>query len=168
VDVSCAAEAQSKREIYFSCFKQYNDISSRVRLLRSQRLFNSHMLTASRHPYATGHNEVRDIFDLFISSAHVGMRKPDPVIYNYAVRALNEYSTAHGGSGVTPSDILFLDDIGENLKTAKKIGFNTIKVNLGRAFEAVGQLEEVTGLKLAGNHPKVPVVSHAMKKAAKL
>jgi len=96
------------------------------------------------------------------------MRKPDPAIYNYAVRALTEYSIAHGGPGVSPSDILFLDDIGENLKTAKKIGFNTIKVNLGRAFEAVDQLEEVTGLKLAGNHPRVPVVSQAMKKAAKL
>ena len=96
------------------------------------------------------------------------MRKPDPPIYNYAVRALNEYSASRGGASIAASDILFLDDIGENLKTAKKIGFNTIKVNLGRAFEAVGQLEEVTGLKLAGNHPKVPVVSHAMKKAAKL
>ena len=96
------------------------------------------------------------------------MRKPDPLIYNYAVRALNEYSASHKGPSIAASDILFLDDIGENLKTAKKIGFNTIKVNLGRAFEAVDQLEEVTGLKLAGSHPRVPVVSQAMKKAAKL
>ena len=81
---------------------------------------------------------------------------------------MDTYSKNHSGSGVSASDILFLDDIGENLKTAKKIGFGTIKVNLGRAFEAVDQLEKVTGLQLAGTHPRDPVVSQAMKKASKL
>ncbi|KAG9243165.1 epoxide hydrolase-like protein, partial [Calycina marina] len=126
------------------------------------------MIYPPGHPYTTAHSEVREIFDLFISSAHVGMRKPDPPIYNYAIRALNEYSLSHGGSSIAASDILFLDDIGENLKTARNVGFNTIKVNLGRAFDAVDQLEDITGLKLAGNHPRVPIVSQAMKEAAKL
>ena len=60
-------------------------------------------------------------------------------------------------AGVRPEDILFLDDIGENLKAAKKIGFRTVKVNLGRAFEAVDELEKITSLKLAGDHPRIPV-----------
>jgi hypothetical protein len=30
-------------------------------------------------------------------------------------------------------------------------------VKLGRAYEAVDELEKVTGLKLAGSHPRVPV-----------
>ena len=55
-------------------------------------------------------------------------------------------------------EIVFLDDIGENLKAARKVGFGTIKVGLGRAFEAVDKLEELTGLKLAGTHPRVPIV----------
>ena len=51
--------------------------------------------------------------------------------------------------------MLFLDDIGENLKAGKARGFRTLKVHLGRAFEAVDELEEVTGLKLAGDHPRI-------------
>lgn len=66
--------------------------------------------------------------------------------------------------GVRAEEVVFLDDIGENLKAGRKMGFRTIKVNLGRAFEAVDELEEVTGMKLAGNHPRVPVVPVVRKK----
>ena len=115
------------------------------------------------HPYrAHANNDVRSFFDLIISSAHVGMRKPDGVIYDYALRELDAYAREHPergyGEGVKAGDILFLDDIGENLKTAKRKGFGTVKVGLGKAFEAVDILEEVTGLKLAGDHPRVAVV----------
>lgn len=110
---------------------------------------------------------VKQIFDVFVSSAHVGLRKPDPAIYQFALKQVNSYAldraqTPRGKElgwlqGVKPQDILFLDDIGENLKTAKKEGFGTVKVNLGRAFEAVDELEKVTGLSLAGDHPRVPI-----------
>lgn len=110
---------------------------------------------------------VRGLFDVFISSAHVGMRKPDPRIYQYTVQKVDEFARQNATSsrgrqlrwvqGVKAEDILFLDDIGANLKGAKQVGFRTIKVNLGRAFEAVEELEKVTGLKLAGSQPKVAV-----------
>ncbi|KAF4880381.1 Acyl-CoA dehydrogenase family member 10 [Colletotrichum siamense] len=110
---------------------------------------------------------VRRLFDVFISSAHVGLRKPDPRIYQLAVKTVNEYAIKNADSergralgwadGVKPDDILFLDDIGENLKEAKKQGFGTIKVHLGRTYEAVEELEKATGLALEGDHPKVPV-----------
>lgn len=112
---------------------------------------------------------VRGLFDVFISSAHVGMRKPDPRIYQYAVQQVDKFARQNSnssrgrqlgwGEGVRAEDILFLDDIGANLKGAKQVGFGTIKVNLGRAFEAVDELEKVTGLKLAGSHPKVAIKS---------
>lgn len=110
---------------------------------------------------------IRSIFDVFISSAHVGLRKPDPRIYELAVREVDKFARENAGSsrgkelgwkgGVTSGDILFLDDIGQNLKAASKAGFRTIKVNLGRAFEAVEELEGITGLALAGDHPKIPI-----------
>jgi FMN phosphatase YigB (HAD superfamily) len=124
------------------------------------------------HPFNNSHSELRSLFDIFISSAHVGMRKPDPAIYDFALKSLDAYAkenasprTDSGGrdktgweKGIKPEDIVFLDDIGENLKAAKNAGFGTIKVHLGRAFEAVDALEELTGLQLAGTHPKVPIV----------
>lgn len=110
---------------------------------------------------------VRSLFDVFISSAHVGLRKPDPKMYQLAVKTLDEYATKNANTergqalglagGIKAEDILFLDDIGENLKEAKKQGLRTIKVHLGRAYEAVEELEKVTGLALEGEHPKIPV-----------
>ncbi|TDZ14369.1 Acyl-CoA dehydrogenase family member 10 [Colletotrichum orbiculare MAFF 240422] len=110
---------------------------------------------------------VRTIFDVFISSAHVGLRKPDPKIYQLALKRLNEYAAENAdtergralgwGGGIKSADVLFLDDIGENLKAARKQGFGTIKVHLGRTYEAVEELEKITGLALEGDHPKIPV-----------
>ncbi|KAF7552629.1 hypothetical protein G7046_g7346 [Stylonectria norvegica] len=110
---------------------------------------------------------VRKLFDVFMSSAHVGIRKPDPRMYQFALAEVDKYARNHANErsnqgkgwewGVQPQEILFLDDIGENLKEAKKQGFGTIKVNLGRAFEAVDELERITGLELAGDHPRIPI-----------
>ncbi|ETS82266.1 hypothetical protein PFICI_07268 [Pestalotiopsis fici W106-1] len=107
---------------------------------------------------------VRGLFDVFVSSAHVGLRKPDPKMYQYTLAEINKYASKQGAGGpkavnsdIKPEDIVFLDDIGENLKAAKKLGLRTIKVNLGRAFEAVDELEKVTGLQLAGDHPRIPI-----------
>lgn len=111
------------------------------------------------------HDDVKGIFDVFISSAHVGLRKPDPAIYKYTLDTLDKYARENAQTergrrldwkdGVRAGDILFLDDIGENLKAAKQAGFGTMKVNLGRAFDAVSQLEQLTGLQLDGGHPKI-------------
>ncbi|KAM5352205.1 hypothetical protein ACJ41O_004928 [Fusarium nematophilum] len=112
---------------------------------------------------------VRKVFDVFISSAHVGIRKPDPKMYQLALAEVDKFARENARlsrsqglgwqEGVRPEDVTFLDDIGENLKEARRQGFQTIKVNLGRAFEAVDELEKVTGLKLAGNHPRIPIVA---------
>lgn len=108
---------------------------------------------------------VRRLFDVFISSAHVGLRKPDARIYQLALARVDEFSRQRQrggpgeegqGEGVAPGDIVFLDDIGENLKHARLQGFRTVKVPLGRAYEAVDQLEALTGLALAGPHPRIP------------
>ncbi|CAG8981402.1 hypothetical protein HYALB_00009614, partial [Hymenoscyphus albidus] len=107
---------------------------------------------------------VRSLFDIFISSAHVGLRKPSPEIYALALERLNAFALQNADrrgrglgweTGVRAEEVLFLDDIGENLKAGKKAGFRTLKVSLGRAFEAVDELERITGLQLAGSHPRV-------------
>ena len=90
------------------------------------------------------------IFDVFISSAHVGMRKPAEDIYKYCIVRLHEFVKTKGyGDGVKAGDIVFLDDIGTNLKTARNLGMGTIKVTLGSVDKAVKELEQVTGLDLS-------------------
>lgn len=115
------------------------------------------------HPYNDAgtpdgkqNRELKSLFDVFISSAHVGMRKPDEDIYQYAVTRLHEFvKTKYGGDGVKVEDITFLDDIGANLRTAKRLGMGTIKVQLGRADKAVKELEKITGLELLDSKSKL-------------
>lgn len=63
-------------------------------------------------------SKVMEIFDHIIESSKVGLRKPDPKIYYMSCDAL----------GVDPTECIYLDDLGINLKPARKIGMTTIKV----------------------------------------
>ncbi|OJD26198.1 hypothetical protein ACJ73_02429 [Blastomyces percursus] len=92
--------------------------------------------------------DVKQFFDFFVSSAHVGLRKPDPKIYALALKEMNDAAKRKGLPPVEPDDIVFLDDIGINLKFAKKAGFRTIKVDLGKSRVAVRELEKMVGLEL--------------------
>ena len=85
-----------------------------------------------------------DLFDLVISSANVRMRKPEPRIYHYTMQRLQEIV----GSDLTSNQIIFLDDIGENLKAAKAAGMRTIKVWLGKTQQAVQELQDIIDMDL--------------------
>lgn len=108
-------------------------------------------------------DDPRLIFDVFISSSSVGLRKPDPRIYELAVRKMDQFARGKAGQrneqlrwaeGVRAEDVVFLDDIGTNLKAAKKLGMRTIRVNLGKSLDAVRELEMLTGVNLATDNSK--------------
>jgi putative hydrolase of the HAD superfamily len=86
-------------------------------------------------------HKLREHFDVVIESAVVGLRKPDPRIYELACREL----------GVAPARTAFLDDIGRNLKAARALGLTTIKVD--DPDLALRELEAVLGLALTGPEP---------------
>ena len=77
--------------------------------------------------------QVMALFDHVIESSKLGIRKPDPRIYELACETL----------GVNPANCVYLDDLGINLKPAKALGMTTIKV-LGAA-EALIELEAAVG-----------------------
>jgi putative hydrolase of the HAD superfamily len=78
------------------------------------------------------------LFDAFIESSALGLRKPDPRIYRHACSVI----------GVEPAHAVFLDDIGRNLKTARELGMTTIKVDEPEA--ALAELERILGFVLRG------------------
>lgn len=80
--------------------------------------------------------EVMVLFDHVIESAKIGLRKPDPRIYQIMVETLK----------VDPKNCVYLDDLGVNLKPAREMGMTTIKVASGA--QAIAELEKATGLKL--------------------
>jgi putative hydrolase of the HAD superfamily len=81
-------------------------------------------------------NQLKRGFDQVVESFRVGMRKPEPRIYELTCRVL----------GVTPANAIFLDDLGGNLKTARALGMATIKV--GDPGTALAELERLTGITL--------------------
>jgi hypothetical protein len=91
--------------------------------------------------------DIKDLFDVFVSSAHVGMRKPEKRIYDFALEEVRRIGKAKGIT-IEAGDVVFLDDIGQNLKKAKDCGLRTIKVTLGSSDVALRELEEVTGMGL--------------------
>lgn len=62
--------------------------------------------------------EAMALFDVVIESSREGVRKPQPAFYVRALEALN----------VKAEESLFMDDLGMNLKPAKAMGMETIKV----------------------------------------
>ncbi|OJJ80938.1 HAD family hydrolase [Aspergillus glaucus CBS 516.65] len=104
------------------------------------------------YPEGHAYNEdaigLRSQFDFFISSAHTGLRKPDPKIYEAALKEMDALAKKKGIRGAGASDVVFFDDIGENLKAAKKAGMRTVKVTLGKTQDAVRELEKITGIDL--------------------
>lgn len=83
-----------------------------------------------------GYEEVLALFDVVVASADEGIRKPDPRVYALACDRL----------GVEPERVVFLDDLGINLKPARAMGMTTIKVT--DVSQAVSELEQLIGLPL--------------------
>jgi putative hydrolase of the HAD superfamily len=89
---------------------------------------------------------LEDIFHVVVESSLVGLRKPDPRIYELVCDKL----------GVEPTDAVFLDDLGVNLKPARAMGMTTIKV--ADPSEALAELQDVLGFALTAPalHPQRP------------
>jgi len=77
--------------------------------------------------------EIMTLFDQVVESSKVGVRKPEPRFYRIACDLLQ----------IEPTEAVFLDDLGINLKPAAAMGMRTIKV--GEPGKAIAELEAVLG-----------------------
>ena len=73
-------------------------------------------------------------FDHVIESSKIGIRKPDPRIYQMACKALD----------AMPAQCVYLDDLGINCKPAAALGMHAIKVTSGE--QALDDLGRVLGM----------------------
>ena len=80
--------------------------------------------------------EVFALFDHVIESSKSGIRKPDPRIYMMMCEAL----------GVAASACVFLDDLGINLKPARDLGMQTIKV--ASEAQLIADLSRIVGFEV--------------------
>ena len=82
---------------------------------------------------ALAYDGLHDLFDGWVISSEVGLRKPDPAVYELAADRI----------GLPPASCVFVDDLPGNLKPARALGMATIKV--GDPAAALRELEAVLG-----------------------
>jgi putative hydrolase of the HAD superfamily len=105
--------------------------------LKTGLLTNNFVTTADGHVDREGEmGAVMAMFDVVVESSKAGVRKPDPRFYELACTELE----------IDPSEAVFLDDLGINLKPARAMGMTTIKV--GDPDVAIAELEAVVGFPL--------------------
>lgn len=81
--------------------------------------------------------EVMNLFEVVVESSKTGLRKPEPGFYQKACELLS----------IEPTEAVFLDDLGVNLKPAAAMGMRTIKVV--DPDVALAELGELLGLDLS-------------------
>lgn len=79
--------------------------------------------------------EVVALFDVVVESSVVGVRKPERRFYEIACELAE----------VTPDRVVFLDDLGVNLKPARAMGMTTIKVTADHRA-AIAEVESLLAL----------------------
>jgi putative hydrolase of the HAD superfamily len=105
--------------------------SARAKGLRTALLSNS--WTIDDYPREL----LEELFDSWVISGEVGLRKPDPAIYALAAERM----------GLEPGEIAFVDDLPGNLKPARALGMTTI-VHRGDADATLDELESALGVSL--------------------
>jgi putative hydrolase of the HAD superfamily len=113
-------EVHRFREIYFDALdpnEQMIDLmwSLKRRGLRMALLTNN---VREWEPYWRSMLPVDEIFELVVDSGFVGLRKPDPAIYELTLERL--------GDGIVPADCLFVDDLEHNCAAATELGMTAI------------------------------------------
>ena len=77
--------------------------------------------------------EIDEIFEVVVDSAFVGMRKPDPEIYELTLERL--------GGGIAASECVFVDDVDVNCEAAAALGMRA--VHFQEAEQAIRDVERL-------------------------
>jgi epoxide hydrolase-like predicted phosphatase len=122
-------------QVYFDHLQPNEPMIEFVRSLRADRGLRSALLTNNVREWESRWREmlpeIDEIFEVIVDSAFVGMRKPDPAIYELTVERL--------GDGVAARDCVFIDDIDVNCDTARSLGMQAVLFR--SAEQAIAEVE---------------------------
>lgn len=112
------------------------EIVARVGQLRKEG-YRTLLLTNNIAEYSTQWRAklpVDELFECVVDSSEVGMRKPEPRIFQLALDKL----------GATPGEAIMLDDIAINVEAARALGMHAVQVG-PQAEVALAELDELLG-----------------------
>jgi putative hydrolase of the HAD superfamily len=122
-------------QVYFDHLQPNEAMIDFVRSLRVERNMRSALLTNNVREWEARWRamlpEIDEIFEVVVDSAFVGMRKPDPAIYELTVERL--------GDGIRPADCIFIDDIEVNCDAARALGMAAVQFH--STEQAIAEVE---------------------------
>jgi putative hydrolase of the HAD superfamily len=107
----------SLRETYFAHLKPNEPMISFMRELRERGLRMALLTNNVREwepHWRAKLPDIDEIFEVIVDSAFVGMRKPDPAIYELTLERL--------GDGLSAEECVFVDDNDVNVEAARALG----------------------------------------------
>ena len=122
-------------EIYFEALEPNPPMIELMRELRAsgQRMAMLTNNVREWEPLWRSMLPVDEIFETVVDSAFVGCRKPDPEIYGITLERI----------GLDAADCLFVDDIADNVATARELGMAT--VHFQHNDQAIAEIRKVVG-----------------------
>src|SRR4051794_6476695 len=117
------------REIYFSHLHPNEPMIELMRDLRRRGLRMAMLTNNVREwePLWRAKLPVDEIFEVVVDSAFVGMRKPEPEIYELTLERLSETAGSHDTGGIRAEDCLFVDDVDVNCGMATELGMTAVQ-----------------------------------------
>ena len=122
-------------EIYFEALHPNEEMIALMRELKDAGLRMAMLTNNVREwePRWRSMLPVDEIFELVVDSAFVGMRKPEPEIYELTLERLG---------GPSPESCLFVDDIEVNCDAARELGLSA--VHYRHNHQAIPEIRELT------------------------
>jgi putative hydrolase of the HAD superfamily len=114
------------KEIYFEALDPNQPMIELMRDLRDRGLRMALLTNNVREwePLWRSMLPVDEIFELVVDSAFVGIRKPEPAIYELT---LDRLRARDGLADLDPGECLFVDDVRANVEAARELGINAIR-----------------------------------------
>jgi putative hydrolase of the HAD superfamily len=131
-------ELSSMRETYFANLHPNEPMISYLRGLRSDGLRLGLLTNNVREwepLWRAKLPDVEELFEVIVDSGFVGMRKPEPEIYELTVERM--------GGGLRAEECLFLDDIEVNCEAARALGMTAVRFHDND--QAIAALDEALG-----------------------
>ncbi len=112
---------ETMADVYLKYLERNPEMIAYMRELRGRGLRAALLTNNVREWEATWRAmlpEIDEIFEVVVDSAFVGMRKPEPDVYNLTVERL--------GGGLGPADCVFVDDVAVNCDAARELGMAAV------------------------------------------
>lgn len=108
------------KEIYFAALDPNEPMIELMRELKARGLRMALLTNNVKEwePLWRSMLPVDEIFEFVVDSAFVGVRKPEPEIYEIALERL--------GDGIEPGQLLFIDDVEHNCTAATELGWSAV------------------------------------------